>query len=467
MLNQESAKRVLEYSGRIGIESNILTMIAGKPLASRWKHGEHQVDNLKGSLIESLKDASKSMEMLQGILERCAQFVDEDTDVSSVSELCEDDKLTNRFLNLCEDIKNKMRQHGLNHHNNNDGDSEICSEEEDDDCMSRNSLLSPVRRRTTTGSSTSSCRKSTTRKLVRLNLQAPSFMDRQVSNRSTISFVSEASSITDNDDDLDSEDDTKKESEDEEVEVVDQRTNWPYPDVPPGASTSHADILKNSKRKRRRKRKQKAIEIIRTQMVQGNVLKCRYEVISKIEYRCDDFEESRVVVARDLKDEMHSRSVILKFIMGVDRGKKERDCQELLGNYALPILDSFDLFGVVFVIVMAHASSGASVATVCDKENRNSIDSLTVRSYAKQILMCVNEMHNLCLVHCDIRPEHFLFYCGRIRLIGMCVVVIVFLFCFLSLSLSLSSHTHILTHTSSHAHPHTQISEARIERTMM
>ena len=46
-----------------------------------------------------------------------------------------------------------------------------------------------------------------------------------------------------------------------------------------------------------------------------------------------------------------------------------------------------------------------------------SIDSLTVRSYAKQILMCVNEMHNLCLVHCDIRPEHFLFYCGRIRLI--------------------------------------------------
>ena len=76
------------------------------------------------------------------------------------------------------------------------------------------------------------------------------------------------------------------------------------------------------------------------------------------------------MVARDLKDEKHSRSVILKFIMGVDRGKKERDVQELLGNYALPILDSFDLFGVVFVIVMAHASSGASVATVCDKKNR-------------------------------------------------------------------------------------------------
>ena len=223
-------------------------------------------------------------------------------------------------------------------------------------------------------SSADSCKKSDERKTLRLNIPPPEFMDRQHSNISAASFISsDVSSIMDMDED-DSEDDAKLESEEEDVEVY-QKSNWPYPKVPPGASTKHADtLLKNNKRKRRRKRKQvakqKAIDIIHTQMQRGNVLKYRYEVISKIEYRCDDFEESRVVVARDLKDEKHSRSVILKFIMGVDRGKKERDVQELLGNYALPILDSFDLFGVVFVIVMAHASSGASVATVCDKKNR-------------------------------------------------------------------------------------------------
>ena len=228
---------------------------------------------------------------------------------------------------------------------------------------------------TVESSSADSCKKSDERKTLRLNIPPPEFMDRQHSNISAASFISsDVSSIMDMDED-DSEDDAKLESEEEDVEVY-QKSNWPYPKVPPGASTKHADtLLKNNKRKRRRKRrkqvaKQQAIDIIHTQMQRGNVLKCRYEVISKIEYRCDDFEESRVVVARDLMDDKHSRSVILKFVMGVDRGKKERDVQALLGSYALPILDSFDLFGVVFVIVMAHASSGASVATVCDKKNR-------------------------------------------------------------------------------------------------
>ena len=105
---------------------------------------------------------------------------------------------------------------------------------------------------TVESSSADSCKKSDERKTLRLNIPQPEFMDRQHSNVSATSFISsDVSSIVDMDE-YDSEDDMKVESEEEDVDVH-ERSNWPYPKVPPGASTKHADtLLKNNKRKRRR-----------------------------------------------------------------------------------------------------------------------------------------------------------------------------------------------------------------------
>lgn len=93
MSNSKSAKKILEWSGKIRIESNVLTIIAGKPLSSRWKHGEKQKNNLKKILCDSIIDASKNIEEVRDLLNRCVHFVDEDSDIKSVSELCESDQL--------------------------------------------------------------------------------------------------------------------------------------------------------------------------------------------------------------------------------------------------------------------------------------------------------------------------------------------------------------------------------------
>ena len=112
MSNSESAKKLLEWSGKIRIESNVLTILSGKPLSSRWKHGEKYKESLKKSLCDSLKDASKHMEDVRDLLERCVHFVDEDSDVKSVSELCESDRIV-RLILLALCVKNstiKKRQ---------------------------------------------------------------------------------------------------------------------------------------------------------------------------------------------------------------------------------------------------------------------------------------------------------------------------------------------------------------------
>lgn len=117
-----------------------------------------------------------------------------------------------------------MKQYGFV---NSDMDS-TCNhdDDDDDDNLSRISFLSPARRRTTaTSSSVDSCKKSDEKKPLRLNIPLPTeFMGRQDSNRSTASFISDVSSLMDEDE---SEDDVKVESEDEDY----QRSNWPYPEV--------------------------------------------------------------------------------------------------------------------------------------------------------------------------------------------------------------------------------------------
>ena len=146
MSNPESAKKLLEWSGKIRIESNVLTILSGKPLSSRWKHGEKQKESLKKSLSESLKNASKHMEDVRDLLERCVHFVDEDSDVKSVSELCESDQQQLReFSTLCEDMNSFMKQNGFVN-SSMDNKCEVCNDK--DDNLSCVSFLSPDRRRT-------------------------------------------------------------------------------------------------------------------------------------------------------------------------------------------------------------------------------------------------------------------------------------------------------------------------------
>eukprot|EP00941_MAST-03F_sp_MAST-3F-sp1_P004247 g4247.t1 len=129
---------------------------------------------------------------------------------------------------------------------------------------------------------------------------------------------------------------------------------------------------------------------------------------------------NRVIRGRDT---VNRKAVALKLVDSVEEGCREMEIQQLVGRAFTPaVLDGFpinDQSGRVWwIIVMEAADTDDTLATLCEKlEKRGErIDEAEARAIARRLLTCVERMHRLKLVHCDIKAAHFMRFGGTLRI---------------------------------------------------
>ena len=110
----------------------------------------------------------------------------------------------------------------------------------------------------------------------------------------------------------------------------------------------------------------------------------------------------KVVNIKNEDDEINERLVMEPELM-----IKLRDCE-----HVVKLLDQ-DMVSGQFLVMAMELGEG----TLADILNRGELTFSHVRRYWESILSCVSDLHTNNIIHCDIKPENFLFVSGNMKII--------------------------------------------------